>query len=86
MQASRQLCVFAFSRRCCREGGKGGTGGQREKGRRDLASSSGRVAAFNEVQMSLCWQRRAACAGGEREGGGMEEKSQHFKGKLAWQD
>lgn len=66
--------------------GRGGGQAAREKGRRDLASSSGRVAAFNEVQMSLCWQRRAACAGGERgreEGG---EKSQHFKGKLAWQE
>lgn len=66
--------------------GRGGQGELREKGRRDLASSSGRVAAFNEVQMSLCWQRRAACAGGEREGGGREEKSQHFKGKLARQE
>lgn len=45
------------------------SGGEEEKGRRDLASSSGRVAAFNEVQMSLSWQRRAACAGGERGGG-----------------
>lgn len=47
----------------------GGEGGEVEKGRRDLASSSGRVAAFNEVQMSLSWQQRAACAGGERGGG-----------------
>lgn len=66
--------------------GGGGQGELREKGRRDLASSSGRVAAFNEVQMSLCWQRRTACAGGEREGEGREEQSQHFKGKLAWQE
>lgn len=46
-----------------------GRGGEEEKGRRDLASSSGRVAAFNEVQMSLSWQQRAACAGGERGAG-----------------
>lgn len=64
---TRQLCVFAFSRICCRDGEW--WGGGVEKGRRDLASSSGRVAAFNEVQMSLSWQQRAACAGGERGAG-----------------
>lgn len=77
------MCFCIFKKML--QGGRygGGQGELREKGRRDLASSSGRVAAFNEVQMSLCWQRRA---GGERRWEGKKEKSQHFKGKLAWQE
>lgn len=64
--ASRRAgnCVFLHFQEDA-VGRGGGQGELREKGRRDLASSSGRVTAFNEVQMSLCWQRRA---GGEREG------------------
>lgn len=45
-----RLCVFCISKNMLE-----GEGGERAV-RRDLASSSGRVAAFNEVQMSLSWQ------------------------------